>query len=281
MQMASRTLIALLVFPVVAIAQTAGDVLPAVVFLQGDMGVQQIEIGGKRGEAWFKEAGSNSPRPIKAIARGTGFIVMAGGRLFLVTAEHVAASIPFDATATLRGSGGEPVVFALPALSGGNAVAWITHGEADVAVLPLSPSNTFQAAIKAVNLEQLSTEETAPSLDSILTTVGFPLALGVQGRFSPIVKTSRPAGGFFRHARFDKPTEATFFILDDPSVAGFSGAPVFRLPVIRMGGVGMGQGAFQCVGLVHGTFSDDTGGKFAAVVPAKFIAETVRKAVTR
>ena len=69
--------------------------------------------------------------------------------------------------------------------------------------------------------------------------------------------------------------------MDDPGVAGFSGAPVFRLPSVHTGGVRVGQGAFQCVGLVHGTFSDDTGGKFAAVVPAKFIAETVRKAVTR
>ena len=33
-----------------------------------------------------------------------------------------------------------------------------------------------------------------------------------------------------------------------------------------------------CVGLVHGTISDNTGGKLAAVVPAHFIVETIRLA---
>lgn len=37
-------------------------------------------------------------------------------------------------------------------------------------------------------------------------------------------------------------------------------------------------GSLRCVGLVHGTVSDNTGGKMAAVVPSFFILQTLRKA---
>lgn len=40
------------------------------------------------------------------------------------------------------------------------------------------------------------------------------------------------------------------------------------------GGLVIG-GKLRCVGLVHGTLSDNTGGKFAAVVPSIFIFQTI------
>ena len=62
-----------------------------------------------------------------------------------------------------------------------------------------------------------------------MATIGFPLELGVKDKFSPIFKIAHPVSGLFRQPRFDNNIEASFFILDDPSVAGFSGAPVFEL----------------------------------------------------
>ena len=35
----------------------------------------------------------------------------------------------------------------------------------------------------------------------------------------------------------------------------------------------------QCVGIIHGTISDDTGGKMAAVTPSRYILETIEKAL--
>ena len=49
------------------------------------------------------------------------------------------------------------------------------------------------------------------------------------------MKVAHPASALFRHSRFDNNTETSFFILDDPSVAGFSGAPVFKLPSADLG----------------------------------------------
>jgi hypothetical protein len=170
------------------------------------------------------------------------------------------------------------LTFDLSQLSGNHNPNWITLPKHDVAVLPLDPPDTFRTTVRAVSLEQICSEGGPPDLDVYLTTVGFPLKLGVQERFSPIVKGSHPASGFLRHPRGDTKAEAVFFILDDPSVAGFSGAPVFRLPQIHVGSITVSQAPFSCVGLVHGTLSDPTGGKFAAIVPSSFVREAVELA---
>ena len=64
-------------------------------------------------------------------------------------------------------------------------------------------------------------------------------------------------------------------MLDDPSVNGFSGGPVLELPQ-QIGTLDKtiwvtGQ---RVVGLVHGSISDKIGG-FAAIVPSRFIKETI------
>lgn len=256
--------------------QAAHDVFPAVVFLQGHQGVKKTTINGREVEVWIKDKTQKYPVPLNLSSSGTGFFVSNGPNLYIVTASHVANRIPFVAKATLYGPNDKPLTYDLSELAGVQATKWTSHKEADIAVLPISPPENFRAAIRAVSYNQLATKNVAPDLDIFLTTVGFPLELGVKGKFSPIVKVAHPASALFRHARFDNNIEASFFILDDPSVAGFSGAPVFKLPSVKVGAMSSGQGAFECVGIVHGTFNDPTGGKFAAILPAFYIAETIR-----
>ena len=71
-------------------AQTAADVMPAVVFLQGK-GIKEVEINGQKVEQWIKSPGAEQPQPLTLDSSGTGFIVIHNKRLYLVTAEHVAA----------------------------------------------------------------------------------------------------------------------------------------------------------------------------------------------
>lgn len=271
-------LLAWVIGPPASWAQTAAEVMPAVVFLQGHKGIKEVEVNGKKVELWVKAHDAERPRPLTLNSSGTGFIVTYNKRLYIATAAHVAAGIPFDATATIRGAADKPLIFDLKQLSGNQTPKWVTLFNHDVAVLPLDPPETFRAAIKAVGLEQINAEEVSPDLDAYLTTVGFPLKLGTREKFSPIVKVSQPASGLFRYPRFDTKMEAIFFILDDPSVAGFSGAPVFRLPRIRVGNISVSQGPFSCVGIVHGTFKDSTGGKFAAIVPSSFVRQALELA---
>ncbi len=273
-------LICLLSAPTEVLSQTAHDVFPAVVFLQGHQGVKKTTINGEEVEVWIKKTKTN-PEPLNLITSGSGFFVSKGPNLYLVTASHVSNGIPFDSKATVYGANGIPLTYNLSELAGMQAPKWILHNEADIAVLPISPPENFRAAIRAVSYDQLAIENSAPNLDIFLTTVGFPLELGVKGKFSPIVKVAHPASALFRHSRFDNNTEASFFILDDPSVAGFSGAPVFKLSSVKIGVMSSGQGAFNCVGIVHGTFNDPTGGKFAAILPAFYIAETIDMAHTK
>jgi hypothetical protein len=214
---------------------------------------------------------------------GTGFFVLAE-HPFLVTAEHVAQHLAATSFITVRVPGDKPNQLMIGQLVPGvKSLPWMRHSEGDVAVLRL------ESVKRLGSLEQrffpvrlLPSQEVAPARELFITVIGFPLALGTVGRFSPITSEARAASGLLRIARFDTGRLATFFILDKPSIGGFSGAPVFLLPQPFFT-----EGKFSipgnnnpaiCVGLVHGTLSDSTGGKLAAVVPANIIVETVKAA---
>jgi hypothetical protein len=79
-------------------------------------------------------------------------------------------------------------------------------------------------------------------------------------------------------------TEATFFVLDKPSIGGYSGAPVFLMPwpyadsaALSMIDKASPEASPKCVGIVSGTISDDTGGKLAAIVPSAYAVKLIRE----
>ena len=209
---------------------------------------------------------------------GTGFLVTKDDQYFIVTAQHVAQALPPETMATFRNRNGEAVSFEVSGLHADPA-AWVWHPEADVAAMRVVlPAGDAPPAMVAVAFDQLAKKDEAPGIDTVLTVVGFPLNLATEGKFSPVIKSAHPASELFRHDRFDKHVETTMFVLDDPTIAAFRGAPAFQLPYVRSGGVGVMQAKFACVGLIHGTLTDRSGGQYAAVVPAFYIAETVRLA---
>ena len=112
--------------------------------------------------------------------------------------------------------------------------------------------------------------------------MGYPLGLGATGYVSPLSIETKAASGFITLNRSDNGNPATFILLQDPSIGGLSGGPVFdtgknffpggRQMTVREG--------ISVVGIIHGVISDKSGGKFAAVVPATEIVklfETVEK----
>ena len=214
---------------------------------------------------------------------GTGFFVLAE-HPFLVTAEHVAQHLTPISSITVRAPQDKPNKLMIGELIPGvKSLPWVRHPEGDVAVLRLESIEQL-GSIKQrfFPVRLLPSQEAAPARELFITVMGFPLALGTAGRFSPITSEARAASGLLRLGRFDTGRLATFFILDKPSIGGFSGAPVFLLPQPFFT-----EGKFSipgsnnpaiCVGLVHGTLSDSTGGKLAAVVPASIIVETVKAA---
>lgn len=221
---------------------------------------------------------------------GTGFLVSPDGiTMILVTAGHVAADIESDFHAVVRGDNDTPVDMRSEDLTGAKNVAWVFHDKEDVAVTILHPSNGVIPKLvgRFIPEKLISSDTAAPSRDRPLTTLGFPLALGVAEHFSPISRESKPASGLITLARFDTKKPATFFLLGDPSVAGFSGAPLLltAAPYAMPNGVlafpetgGPTGAAIHCVGIVHGTINDETGGKMAAITPSLYIRETIDKA---
>ena len=213
---------------------------------------------------------------------GTGFFVTSS-QPYLVTAAHVAVFLSPQSTLTIRAHGDKPVTFTLDEFSPGKAeLPWHFHPEADVAVLALTITDKTLPLFQGRFLtdDMIEPEESAPQRERPLVVMGFPLALGTVGRFSPITSEAKTASGLLRLNRFDNKKEATFFVLDKPSIGGFSGAPVYLMPGAYFNGAVMVMPSIstpaKCIGLVHGTLSDNTGGKLAAVVPAAFIVQTIK-----
>jgi len=225
---------------------------------------------------------------------GTGFFVKHGEKLYLVTASHVSVSLTNQSMVTIASTNGRPFTFQLKDLipqkdpfklsfyPPKESLKWITHPIADVAVLCLNPSKQFfddHLAGHVLPSSYLERNKEAPPRSLTLTVIGFPLQLGASEYFSPISRETKTASGLLEIPRFDNKVISPFFITQDPSIGGFSGAPLFdtRLPYstattalqIEVGGEP------RIVGLVHGTLSDSTGGKMGAIVPAFLILETL------
>ena len=218
---------------------------------------------------------------------GTGFLVHLPGTLYLVTAEHVARGLGTTPQLTYGGDADRAITENLTDLAGTSPLRWVFHGTADVAVLALRGKASVLAVLSPRGLQppHLINALQAPNRDRTLLTVGFPLGfggltLGPDHRISPLSRESRAASGLLTLERADTKSPAVFYLLDNPSIGGFSGAPVYMLSgvVVSQGGVGFTPPHSFCVGIVHGTIGDGTGGKLAAIVPISFVTETLEKA---
>lgn len=229
-------------------------------------------------EVWLKGPKDSAPRRQMERRGGTAFFVQDGERLFLVTAAHVAKELDAGSPLVVGIDGDLPQTIPLTAIAADGA-AWAMHPAADVAALALRPRSELNDKFlrgRFVPLSILDGSDRAPDRLLPLTVVGFPRGFGAEGRFSPLSLQTLPASGMITVSRLDQPQDKSdFFMLQDPGMGGYSGAPVLDLSMYRMGGLlTTGSGA-RVYGLIHGTWGDDTGGKLAAVVPARFIRELI------
>lgn len=218
---------------------------------------------------------------------GTGFLVEYQAQTFLVTADHVAKLMTSKASLTLAGEDDKSQTFGMKDLTSSECEpGWVIHPVADVAVLRLNPNEKIRAVLagRGFPTSIFVPKLEAPPRDRPLTVFGFPLGLGAflvgpDRKVSPISVQSKAASGLLTLARFDTKQPTEFFILDSPSVGGYSGAPVLILPAAYSKGAGLSFSVKTFfVGLVHGTVSDDTGGKFALIVPSAFVTQTLHHA---
>lgn len=209
---------------------------------------------------------------------GTGMLITKGDKLFIVTADHVSKDIDSKGYIILKGNEDKPIKINITDLLLNNTVKWKSNKNADVSILELHPkkwildegylnnrflpSSIFYDSLKSISREVM------------LTTFGFPLGLGISGFFSPLTFRTFASSGLITMSRFDNKKLATFILLENPSTGGYSGGPVFDLGKIESGNMIMIKPTGTiCYGLIHGTISDDTGGKIAAITPSFYILE--------
>ena len=248
--------------------------------------IAKVQVDGKTAEVWFRFPDDGSTKPKMEYDLGSGFLVTDSNSLFLVTASHVAKLMATNSLVNLMGQKGETVCLKLAQLSGKNSPTnWLYHDEADVAVLELSPSPEIMKKYlqqRFLPSEIIAADREAPSRNLSLTVFGFPLGIGSsEKKFSPLTKQTHCASDLVTLKRADAPIKTIFFLLEDPSVQGYSGGPVLDISVYKLGVVQARGSGTKLWGLVHGTSSDGTGGKLAMVVPSYFILETIQKAVIK
>ncbi len=262
---------------------SAEDLLRCVVMLHCDF-TETVNVDGQDVEVWLKAPGAK-PKPKRDRHLGTAFLVATAADAFLVTAGHVARRMTGEARLSYRRRNGRRGSLALAELLGRQRRhPWTFHRRADVAVARLvDPPASLRGRFLAADL--LVAKESAPRGSLDLLAVGFPLGLASERQFAPIAKRVHAASAIVRFRGEEMPGPANFFLLDQPAMGGYSGAPVFVMPQRQLEAPARQRTiAARCVGLLSQTILDEAIGQFAAVVPSavirRLLTSRARKSAT-
>lgn len=234
----------------------------------------------KRDEAFKTVCELRTQLDINTASVGTGMFVSAPAgdnksRGWIVTASHVAISTRNDTQIIISTEEGKSKSLPLSMFS--NVSNWKHHPIADISVLPIifTGENIKFMENRFFPLDHMNLEQVVVSRDFELTSIGFPHGLGVEGMFSPFSFRSYASSGFVTLSRADTNTLSVFFCLENPSVGGYSGCPVFDLGYSTNGVISTSKGRTICHGIMHGTMSDGTGGKIAMVTPTFYLRDLI------
>lgn len=193
----------------------------------------------------------------------------------IVTASHVArktTNLSEIIIATPEGNSKSLLLSMFGSISN-----WKHHEIADISVFPvrLTEKNMKFMENRFFPYDHFNLEHTAVSRDFELTAIRFPQGLGTEGSFSPFTFRSYASSGFVTLYRADTKTLSDFFCLENLSVGGYPGCPVFDLEYSTNGVVQITKERTLCHGIMHGTMSDDTGGKIAMVTPSFYLKDLI------
>lgn len=203
---------------------------------------------------------------------GTAIFIGKDNDAYLLTASHVIQKLNPQTYAVLSDQNGAPTKVLLSTLLGG--AAFVNHAQADLAKakINISAANAQYLNGRCFPYNQIDMSNNLISKDVELTTIGFPLGLGATGaKFTPLSFRTYAAGPSITLARADNNVKCDFIVLELPSVGGYSGGPLFDLGYMISGMMTQAKENTILHGIVHGTISDPTGGKLAAITPCKYL----------
>lgn len=204
----------------------------------------------------------------KNVHLGTGFFVSKGKKYYLVTASHVARDTTRKSYIVLSDNQNNPTPY--PLISMNINLKWLHHSIADLSVLEIDASTNNWISTRAFPFDYCDIDNKKLDRDVLLTVVGFPANLGINGKFSPITFRSYPASDIVSVNRFDTHTPQDFFFLENPSIGGYSGGPVFDLATIKNGIMTMNTGKPSILGIVHGVL-----GSMATITPIFYLSDII------
>lgn len=212
-----------------------------------------------------------TPLPQGKESVGTGMFVVKGEKFYMLTATHVAITCNKSTVVVISDMQGNASSISLQSFN--KMLNWTHHPIADISFLDVQLNSETQSILinRFLPFDHFDITRAYISRDVELTTVGFPHGLGAQGMFSPLTYRSYASSALISLNRFDTNKPCEFFLLENPSVGGYSGGPVFDLGIMIVGSMTVMKEKTVCAGLIHGTISDETGGKLAAVTPSYYL----------
>lgn len=201
-------------------------------------------------------------------ALGTGFFINKENKYYLVTANHIAIDTNDSSYVVLSDTNGKPANISLSSLN--TNINWIHHSSADISVLEIDVANKVWISNRAFPYELCDIESKRVNRDIMLTVVGFPKNLGIHGKFSPLTFRSFAASDVIDLGRFDTGITQKMILLENPSIGGYSGGPVFDLATLVSGNIVQNTGYPNIIGLVHGTHNI-----MAAITPISYLKDII------
>ena len=259
------------------------DYFNSIIFLRDSI-TRVDKYNNKQYELHLKDPKTGITFPLRYPISGSGFLVNKHKDNYLVTAQHVATKLTEEASLIFRNRSGLRKEIKIKDIKSDNA-KWKFHPKADIAVLHINLFDRDSTFLKSLEIGVLdywdiSRIRVAPDRFEDLIVVGFPLGLGESPKsISPISKKVKAASDLIVLNRFDNGKPSFFYLLDDPSVSGFSGGPIIKIndPLISKDKKSYLRGSMKILGIVHGTISDpiDKAGRFAAIVPSFQVSEAI------
>ena len=208
---------------------------------------------------------------------GTGFFLLKDPQhLFLITANHVTKDFNDQTMVYMAGKSNNVLSVTLNQLKGSHSI--INHSNADVSAIPVDIPyfNTLSAGVTLYPISVIDVNKINKiSRDEELTSIGFPKGLGIGARFEPLTFRSFPASNIISNVSgLDGGYISDIFVMENASCGGYSGCPIIDLGYKVSGLISQSSNTY-IYGVMHGTISDDTGGKMAVVTPAYYILQII------
>jgi len=200
---------------------------------------------------------------------GTGTIINHKNRFYLITATHVANELKKDSKIVIETKGKTPITLDLRNLIKDMNLKWTDHPEADVSIIQLFPfSSEIEQRLKKCSFPSLLINKEKINLPKEQNVIyfGFTPKNLEMNQYSLLSFYANLSSGLIKGIRSDNNKGCSFFFLDKPSMEGCSGGSVF----------GLSAKSIKLIGIVHGTASDNTGGKLAIITPSYYIWELLK-----